>query len=259
MNTLFFYGSLRDHDLLELVLDRVVEPEDLVPAWVADHAAMRLENEAYPFLSEAHGERAEGILITNLSDADMARVQFFEDVEYVRAPLQIETTAGAVATQFFEGTERLKATNLRWDFADWQHSEKAVAMEAATEFMSFYGILPSEEADALWHGIMIRARMRALAKAETPVTGTLRPVRTKHDVIAQPITRPYARYFAIEEHTLSHRRFDGTMSAEIQRTVLTSGDAVTVVPYDPVRDQVLLIEQFRAGMHARGDACPWGD
>jgi nudix-type nucleoside diphosphatase (YffH/AdpP family) len=30
-----------------------------------------------------------------------------------------------------------------------------------------------------------------------------------------------------------------------------------VLPYDPVRDRVLLIEQFRAGPYARGDAQPW--
>ena len=32
---------------------------------------------------------------------------------------------------------------------------------------------------------------------------------------------------------------------------------MTVLPYDPVRDRVLLVEQFRAGPYARGDANPW--
>jgi nudix-type nucleoside diphosphatase (YffH/AdpP family) len=34
-------------------------------------------------------------------------------------------------------------------------------------------------------------------------------------------------------------------------------DAVTVLPYDPVRDRVLLIEQFRTGPLARGDVAAW--
>lgn len=258
MTTLFFFGSLRDQDLLQAVLNRPVAATDMVPAWAPDHAAACLADQAYPYLVEAPGERAEGLLLQGLSGDDMARITYFEDVEYAVAPLTIETADGPVETQYFKGTEQLKLTQDRWDFAAWRRDEKSVAMEAADEFMSYYGILPSEEADALWHGIMIRARMRARAKAETPVSGTLRAARTKDDVVTDRLERPYARYFAIEEHFLRHRRFDGTMSDQIQRTVLTSGDAVTMLPYDPKTDRVLLVEQFRAGLHARGDACPWG-
>lgn len=258
MITVFFFGSLRDADLLAMVLDRPVSADDMVPAMAANHAAACLENESYPCLKEAPGEHAEGILVQSLSQQDMARITYFEDVEYVIAPLTVQTADGLVQTQYFKGTERLKLTADRWNFSAWQRDEKSVAMEAAHEFMSFYGILTSEEADAIWHGIMIRARMRARAKAETPVTGMLRPARSDDDVITDRVERPYARYFAIEEHFLRHRRFDGTMSDQIQRTVLTSGDAVTILPYDPKLDRVLLVEQFRAGLHARGDSCPWG-
>ena len=34
-------------------------------------------------------------------------------------------------------------------------------------------------------------------------------------------------------------------------------DAVTVLPYDPVRDVVMLVEQFRFGPWIRGDVNPW--
>ena len=35
------------------------------------------------------------------------------------------------------------------------------------------------------------------------------------------------------------------------------GEAVTLLPYDPVRDRVLLLEQFRAAPFAQGDPEPW--
>jgi nudix-type nucleoside diphosphatase (YffH/AdpP family) len=133
-----------------------------------------------------------------------------------------------------------------------------VAHEAAIELMAHVGIVPRAESAALWHGIMIRARMRVRAKGEAPVTGALRAPRDSGDVISEAIGRPYTRYFALEEHRLRHRRFDGTLSESVDRTVLMSGDAVTIVPYDPASDTVMLIEQFRAPMFARGDACPWG-
>ncbi len=72
------------------------------------------------------------------------------------------------------------------------------------------------------------------------------------------LERPYTGFFALEEHRLSHRLFGGGWSAPLSRTVLSVGDAVTVLPYDSARDRVLLIEQFRAAMVARGDPCPWG-
>ena len=77
------------------------------------------------------------------------------------------------------------------------------------------------------------------------------------DVVVNSEAEPYAAFFAVEEQDLRFRRFDGSMSDPIHRAAFVSGDAVTVLPYDPVRDRVLLIEQFRFGPHVRGDANPW--
>ncbi|RLA04540.1 MAG: ADP-ribose diphosphatase, partial [Gammaproteobacteria bacterium] len=49
---------------------------------------------------------------------------------------------------------------------------------------------------------------------------------------------------------------DGDWSRPITREVLERGHAAAVLPYDPVTDRVLLIEQFRAGAYAHG-ADPW--
>ena len=47
------------------------------------------------------------------------------------------------------------------------------------------------------------------------------------------------------------------MSQPVTREAFVSGDASVVLPYDPVRDRVLLIEQFRFGPFARGDTQAW--
>ena len=63
-------------------------------------------------------------------------------------------------------------------------------------------------------------------------------------------------FFRFEERQLRHRRFDGAMSTKISREVLHIGSTVIVLPYDWRRDEVLLIEQFRAGgMEMAGG--PW--
>lgn len=64
----------------------------------------------------------------------------------------------------------------------------------------------------------------------------------------------YQGFFRFEVVTLEHRRFDGRMSPPMTREILHIPSAAAVLPYDPVRDRVVLIEQFRAGClrHAEG-------
>jgi ADP-ribose pyrophosphatase len=76
-------------------------------------------------------------------------------------------------------------------------------------------------------------------------------------VEAGPPDPAHAGFFAVNVHRLRHRRFDGGFSDLLTREVFIVGDAVTVLPYDPVRDRVLVIEQFRMGPFGRGDPMPW--
>ncbi|MFT4013433.1 MAG: NUDIX domain-containing protein [Paracoccus sp. (in: a-proteobacteria)] len=70
-------------------------------------------------------------------------------------------------------------------------------------------------------------------------------------------TEPYAGYFSVEEITLRHRRYRGGWTPDVLRAVFVSGDATVVLPWDPQRDRVLLIDQFRAAPAARDDRQPW--
>ncbi|SDY73008.1 ADP-ribose diphosphatase [Nitrosomonas sp. Nm58] len=54
-------------------------------------------------------------------------------------------------------------------------------------------------------------------------------------------------FFRMERYTLRHRLFNGDWSQPITRELLERGHAAAILPYDPVKDQVVLIEQFRVG------------
>ncbi|MCO6427229.1 NUDIX domain-containing protein [Nitrosomonas communis] len=54
-------------------------------------------------------------------------------------------------------------------------------------------------------------------------------------------------FFRMERYTLRHRLFNGDWSRPLIRELLERGHAAAILPYDPVRDQVVLIEQFRVG------------
>lgn len=68
--------------------------------------------------------------------------------------------------------------------------------------------------------------------------------------------RVYDGHFKVDQFRLRHRLFDGGWSGEVTRELFERGHVAAVLPYDPVRDEVILIEQFRVGaLEAPGG--PW--
>lgn len=68
--------------------------------------------------------------------------------------------------------------------------------------------------------------------------------------------RLYEGYYSIESVTYSHSLHSGVMSRSIEAELMVRGDVVGLLPYDPLTDQVALIEQFRIGaIHNKPD--PW--
>lgn len=66
----------------------------------------------------------------------------------------------------------------------------------------------------------------------------------------------YRGYGRVDRYRLRHRLHDGGVSLPIDREVYDRGHVTGVLPYDPVRDCVVLIEQFRVGAYLAGMR-PW--
>ncbi|MBF0341334.1 MAG: NUDIX domain-containing protein [Magnetococcales bacterium] len=64
----------------------------------------------------------------------------------------------------------------------------------------------------------------------------------------------YRGFFRLLRMKMRYQRFDGNMSREVHLEILERGDAAAVLLYDPHRDQVGLIRQFRPGPHLRGES-----
>jgi len=66
----------------------------------------------------------------------------------------------------------------------------------------------------------------------------------------------FEKYFRLDEYSLSHELFAGGDSPVFTREIFERGSVVAVLPYDPERRKVVLIEQFRAGAIEDPDG-PW--
>ena len=69
-------------------------------------------------------------------------------------------------------------------------------------------------------------------------------------------TTLFKRYFQLDEYVVRHSLFAGGLSEPVTREIFERGHAAAVVPYDPVADAVVFIEQFRVGAYA-ADVQPW--
>lgn len=74
---------------------------------------------------------------------------------------------------------------------------------------------------------------------ELPVTFT------KNDVEIIAREKLYSGFFSLELYRFRHRLFNGEMSGEVRREIFERGHAAVLLPFDPVRDEVVLIEQIR--------------
>ncbi len=252
MTDFFFFGTMCHAPLLRAVVGRDVET---VPATVPGHRVAWAEGQSFPLIVPATGRSAPGVLVRGLTEADIRRIDFYTAGFACEArDLAVEAEPPAVARIYFALPGQWRA-GADWLFADWQAQWGDVATATAHDFMALYGQADPAAIRKRYGAMLVRGASTVRAAAAGPVA--LRRAMGKGDVEVVGRTTPYAHFFAVEEYDLRYRRFDGTFSPVVNRAAFISGDAVTVLPYDPVRDRVLLIEQFRVGPYARGDAQPW--
>ncbi|MEL6583889.1 MAG: gamma-glutamylcyclotransferase [Pseudomonadota bacterium] len=257
VEALFFYGTLRDPETLATVLGPYAGEAQIRPAQLPDVAVYRVRNEDYPIALPEEGATATGLLVEGLSEEAKARLAFFEDeFDYALEPRAVHTDDGPrIALVFIAHRDGMDADGL-WDFDAWQRTHQPHFLWAARELMERYGTVPMEQCDALWTGLRgrILADWRASQELQTPKLGT---GLSRDTVEVTSTARPYQHFFGVEEYVLRHPQFGGGQTNDLARAVFLMADAVTVLPWDPNRDEVLLIEQFRVSPFARGDAQPW--
>lgn len=133
--------------------------------------------------------------------------------------------------------------------------EPAVLRHAVAEIAGYAGRLAPDVVRGRLQMIMARAAAREAALPGVPAAIRADTDRDAVDLIARRHT--HEGFFLTREDRLRHPYFNGAMSAEVTREVFIATDAAIVLPYDPLRDRVLLVEQFRMGPYGRGDPRPW--
>ncbi|HBU55220.1 NUDIX domain-containing protein [Sulfitobacter pontiacus] len=250
MTDLFLYGSLRHVPLLEIVMGRAADRLDISPDRLPDHIALSVVEGPFPCIVPAPGQSAEGLLLRGLGQNDLDRLNFYEG-SFAYDLQEITLESGASALGYFARPDQW-TTRDPWSLAQWQADWGALSCFAAREVMDYFGVYTADRVAQMFPMIRSRAAAQVNALRSKHGAGTL-----DGKVRIDRIDRAYTNYFALNEYHLAHERFDGTMTDVLERAVFVATDAALVLPYDPVRDRVMLVEQLRMGPVARGDRAQW--
>ncbi len=255
MSNLFFYGTLRHLPLLELVLGRPISELVATPAVLQDHAVYGVKDQIFPMILKEKGSTVDGLLVQDLSVEDLERLAFYEGgFDYDLSPQQVECEDGSILpARVFYPQPDLWTRDQAWSLQGWVDRWAEVSLLAAEEVMALYGTIETAVVAQSYPSILMRAWARLLNRQR----GNEDQGDAEQDVIVKHHERPYVGYFGMGEMDLQHRKYDGSMSPVLRRSALMQGAAAIVLPYDPVRDTVLLVEQFRAPVFMSDDSDPW--
>ena len=249
MRNLFFYGTLRHVPLLEIVLGRPVGSLKVSKDTLPHHLVSAVAEGPFPMIAMQAEAIAEGLLIEDLSQDDVARIDFYEG-SFAYDLVAVTLASGEQAEVYLPRPDQWSAQQ-PWSLENWETDWAEMSCHAAREVMGYFGNRTPAQVAAMFP--MIRARAASQVRAR----GSLHGVRTLNgtaEIISK--TRAYANFFALDDIKIRHDRFQGD-TQDIERAVFFGIDATILLPYDPVRDRVLLVEQFRVGPLARGDQSMW--
>ncbi len=249
---MFLCGPLAYDPVLELVLGQAPETLDRHAARLRDHLLLSRTDSCFPVLVPAPDETVDGVVLPRLPEGVLPRMR------YVAAGMGLSEAfvpLGAGQVRTFRAESAPDGDTAEWARADWQARWGGLAVDALREAMEHYGRFSG--ADLAVRMPMLLSRAEARAAARSPVPADLRSGMRADAVDCLSRRNAHAGFFLTREYRLRHPVFGGGLSPEVTREVFVATDAAIVLPYDPVRDRVLMVEQFRMGPYGRGDPLPW--
>ena len=249
---LFLCGPLAEPQILRSIAGPDADELMMQPTALPGYALVSTETMWFPCLVARIGDQVEGLMLTDAPPRVVDRVTFMMQ-GVGAAPREVVLTSGAAATCFVAEDAPQMATE--WQAAAWRAKWALIAQAACQEIMGYVGRI--DQQGLTWRMPMILARAGARVSAAVGAPADVRSDTGADQVEVSELDTPHQGFFLTREYGLRHPQFDGGTSDVLRREVFVVSDAAIVLPYDPRRDRVLLVEQFRMGPFGRGDPRPW--
>ena len=254
---IFVFGTLKSETLRTIVLGRGLAPIDVCTASIKGFCVYWAKEGPFPVMVPQESSEAHGLVLKNLSDVDVERLNYYElGFDYVLSPTSVETNVGPAEVFAYFCNNSDMATKKLWSYDDWLSDHSEIQYIAAKEFLDFFGTKYSDTAQAIYNRIFKRAEV--YANEATSLGNVIeKGPESSTNIQVENIQREYLGFFALNQISLKYSQFDGDISELKNRVILMGSEASLILPYDPILDKVLLVEQFRIGPFCRGDRTPW--
>ena len=61
----------------------------------------------------------------------------------------------------------------------------------------------------------------------------------------------YSGFFSLNKYEFIHQKHDGNWTGKVEREIFGGAHVSTLLPFDPIKKEIILIQQFRAGVLSR--------
>lgn len=246
----FLYGPFADADLRNGLFGAI--DIKATPAVLKEFSLTESTLKGTATLRPQDGGEVRGVVLSGLSETDQFTLDIYLQVHgAVERPILVR-----MADQDVHVEAPIFPTNGDgpWDETLWKDIWGPIWCASVPEIQNLQPTLAPSQIATRLPVIWSRASAQLAALQEPRIADSGLVV---NDITLHNKRRVHSNFFAVDELSLSHARFDGTQGPVLQREVFVAADAVTVLPYDPIRDVVLLVEQIRMGPLVRGDRFPW--
>ncbi len=250
----FLYGTLQDDVLRARLVGRDILG---VPAYLEHHQVVTQSGSYTPALVQLEDARCEGVLVTDLTELEKRRLDAYEAAfDYTVEMRRVIAGGHPLDVRVYIPGPIIEVTEELWSLETWQAKQGPLSRERATEIAQADPPLDADELRRQWKMIGSRAAARLRAAADD-APSEVRYAATPLDAEVSARTPMHGSFFKFQGFQMQHRTFHGTQSPVLDREVMIGVDASLVLPYDPVSDSVLLVEQIRTGPLMRAAANPW--
>ena len=117
---MFFYGTLRAIEVREAVLGKDIDKHKSNKAIIYKHQVYKVMNANYPLITYTNNsqDKVEGLLVHNISEAELKKLDAFEGKNYFRAKAQVEVDGQLFNVEIYMPDKTMESDQI-WDFDDW--------------------------------------------------------------------------------------------------------------------------------------------
>lgn len=117
---MFFYGTLRAIEVREAVLGKDIDKHKSNKAIIYKHQVYKVMNANYPLITYTNNsqDKVEGLLVHNISEAELKKLDAFEGKNYFRAKAQVEVHGQLFNVEIYMPDKTMELDQI-WDFEDW--------------------------------------------------------------------------------------------------------------------------------------------